>query len=45
MKKRKKQADAKPRKLWTGLYTRKGPTKLERLERTRRKHRPDIDQD
>lgn len=39
MKKSKKRADAKPRKTWVGLYTRKAPTKRESELRIARKHK------
>lgn len=44
MKKNKKQrADAKPRKTWVGLYTRKAPTKRESELRIARKHKQHVE--
>ena len=33
----------KERKMWTGLYTRKTPTKKEKLEKSRKKYQKGID--
>ena len=40
--KKQKQANTKPRKTWTGLYTRKTPTKREREIRIARKHKDQV---